>query len=116
VSKQQKTNLLNTLPLTTSTAPSKRQAQPIRARDGEVVVYKRQNSTHYQCRFKLADGTWHRQTTHQASIETAIAAACELYDRARFRQSTGLKHKAHRFAQVATEYVQVLLSRLSNDC
>lgn len=75
--------------------------QTIHLRDGEVVVYRRSRSLLYQCRFKLADGTWYRQTTGKASVEHAIARACDLYDEARYRQRLGLAHQTHSFAQIA---------------
>ncbi len=62
------------------------QPQVLYLRDGEVVLYRRTRSLLYQCRYKLADGTWYRQSTRKASVEHAIVAACELYDEARFRQ------------------------------
>lgn len=60
-----------------------------------VVQYSRSRSRSmlYQCRYKLADDTWHRQTTGKASIEhaaAAAAAACDLYDEARYRQRLGV--------------------------
>ena len=70
-------------------------------RDSEVVIYRRSRSLLYQCRYKLANGTWHRQTTGKASIEHAVTAACDLYDQARYRQRLGLAHQAHSFAQLA---------------
>ena len=70
-------------------------------RDGEVVLYRRKHSIIFQCRYKLADGTWHRRTTGKASLEQAVAAACTLYDEARFRQRQGLAHRAQNFAQIA---------------
>ncbi len=54
-------------------------------RDGEVVVYRRSASPLYQCRYKLADGKWHRVSTRKASVENAVSVACLLYDEARFR-------------------------------
>jgi integrase len=76
-------------------------AQVIHLRDGEVVLYRRSRSLLYQCRYKLADGTWYRQSTRKASIEHAIAVACDLYDEARYRQRLGLAHQTHTFAQIA---------------
>ena len=78
-------------------------AQPniIYLRDGEVVVYRRTRSLLYQCRYKLADGSWVRQTTGKASVEHAVARACDIYDEARYRQRLGLAHQAHSFAQIA---------------
>ena len=77
-------------------------------RDGEVVVYLRDDSPYYQCRYKLADGSWHRASTRKASIEFAVSVACELYDEARFRQRLGLAHKTHSIAQIAAETVAEL--------
>jgi integrase len=74
-------------------------------RDGEVVVYLRDDSPYYQCRYKLADGSWHRASTRKASIEFAVSVACELYDEARFRQRLGLAHRTHSIAQIAAETV-----------
>lgn len=77
-------------------------------RDGEVVVYLRDDSPYYQCRYKLADGTWHRASTRKASIEFAVSVACKLYDEARFRQRLGLAHRTHSIAQIAAETVAEL--------
>ena len=78
-------------------------AQPsiLYLRDGEVVLYRRSRSLLYQCRYRLADGTWHRVSTRKASVEHAVAVACDLYDEARYRQRLGLAHRAHTFAQIA---------------
>jgi integrase len=78
-------------------------AQPsiLYLRDGDVVLYRRSRSLLYQCRYRLADGTWHRVSTRRASVEHAIAVACDLYDEARYRQRLGLAHRAHTFAQIA---------------
>ena len=62
----------------------------IRLRDGELIVYRRSRSLLYQCRYKLADGTWVRQTTGKAALEHVIARACYIYDEARYRQRLGL--------------------------
>ena len=70
-------------------------------RDGELVLYRRSRSLLYQCRYKLADGTWTRQTTGKAALEHAIARACDIYDEARYRQRLGLAHQAHSVAQIA---------------
>ena len=77
-------------------------------RDGEVVVYLRDDSPYYQCRYKLADGSWQRASTRKASIEFAVSVACEMYDEARFRQKLGLAHRTHSIAQIAAETVAEL--------
>ena len=73
----------------------------IHLRDGELVLYKRPNNAVFQCRFKLADGKWHRASTHKLSLEHAISVACDLYDEARYRQRLGLAHTAQSFAHIA---------------
>lgn len=77
------------------------QPKTVYLRDGDLVLYRRSRSLLYQCRYKLNDGSWHRQTTGKASLEQAIARACDLYDESRYRQKLGLAHQAHSFAQVA---------------
>jgi integrase len=77
------------------------QPNSIRLRDGEVVVYRRTRSLIYQCRYKLADGTWHRRSTGKAALEHAIASACDMYDESRYRQKLGLAHRAHSFSHIA---------------
>lgn len=77
------------------------QPKSMRLRDGELVVYRRTRSLIYQCRYKLADGTWHRRSTGKASLEHAIASACDIYDESRYRQKLGLAHHAHSFAHIA---------------
>jgi integrase len=84
----------------------------IALRDGELVVYRRSRSLLYQCRFKLADGTWQRQTTGKAALEHAIARACDLYDEARYRQRLGLAHRTHLFAHIASQCVEELRQQI----
>ena len=71
------------------------QASPsvVLLRDGELVVYRRTRSLLDQCRFKLADSKWHKFSTRRASLENAMAAACDRYDEARYRQRLGLAHR-----------------------
>jgi integrase len=84
----------------------------IHLRDGEVVLFKRQHSHLWQCRYKLADGTWHRTSTRCASIEAAVAAATNLYDESRYRQRLGLAHRAQSFAHLAHSVVEDLRRQL----
>jgi integrase len=81
-------------------------------RDGEVVLFKRASSPLWQCRYKLADGTWQRVSTKKASIEAAVSIATDLYDQARYRQKLGLAHKAHTFAHIATTTLDELRKQL----
>ena len=75
--------------------------QTLYLRDGELAIYRRPRSLLYQCRFKLPDGRWLRQSTGKASVEQAVAAACDMYDEARYRLKLGLAHRTHSFAHIA---------------
>ena len=96
-------------PLTTLTYS---EPKLIHLRDGEVVLFKRPHSALWQCRYKLADGTWHRTSTHRASIEAAVAAATNLYDESRYRQRLGLAHRAQSFAHLAHSVIDDLRRQL----
>ena len=90
-----------TTPRSQLTALHAAQPQSIYLRDGELVVYRRSRSLLFQCRYKIADGTWVRQTTGKAALEHAISRACDIYDEARYRQRLGLAHRTHSVAQIA---------------
>lgn len=62
----------------------------IHLRDGEVVLFKRAGSPLWQCRYKLADGSWQRVPTKKAGIEAAVSVATNLYDEARYWAVPGL--------------------------
>jgi len=70
-------------------------------RYGALTVYRRSRSQRYQCRFRLASGAWHRQTTGASSIQAAIARACDIYDEARYRTRLGLAHRTYLFVHIA---------------
>lgn len=70
-------------------------------RDGEVVLYKRPESSRWQARFKLPDGKWHHISTKRASLDEAGRIAGGAYDEARFRLKTGQSPISRRFKDVA---------------
>lgn len=78
-----KSAFLKTTLRTPLTALHAAQPQSIYLRDGELVLYRRSRSLLYQCRYRLADGSWVRQTTGKAALEHAIARACDIYGEAR---------------------------------
>ena len=86
--------------------------QQLYLRDGEVVMFKRPRSAVWQCRFKQQNNTWVRLSTKKTSIENAIAAACLIYDEARFRQKLGLAIKAETFEQIAITTISELQKQL----
>lgn len=77
------------------------QPTSVQLRDGDVVVFRRADSPLWQFRYRIKNGSWHRQSTKKAALELAVEFACEAYDLARFRQRLGLAHNARSFAQIA---------------
>ena len=73
-----------------------------------MIVFRRADSPLWQFRYRIRNGTWHRQSTKKASLELAVEVACEAYDLARFRQRLGLAHTAHSFAQIAAATLEEL--------
>jgi len=82
------------------------------ARGGEVVLYKRGDSTRWQARFKLKDLKWHRVATKHHNIQYAAQVANEAYDRARFLFEEKIPISSKRFdvvARLASEEMQQLI-------
>lgn len=70
-------------------------------RDGEVVLYKRPESSRWQARYKLPDGKWHHLSTKRANLDEAKRIAGDAYDHARFRHKDGIAPVSRRFRDVA---------------
>jgi integrase len=85
-------------------------AQPtsVQLRDGDVIVFRRTDSPLWQFRYRIRNGTWHRQSTKRASLELAVTVACEAYDLARFRHRLGLAQNTRSFAQIAAVALEEL--------
>jgi integrase len=81
-------------------------------RDGEVVLYKRSSTPIYQCRYKLEGKGWIRVITHKASLENAVAVACDLYDEARYRHKLGLAHTTQNFTHIAQATLKELRQQI----
>ena len=77
-------------------------------RDGEVVLYLRPGSSVWQVRYKLLDRRWHCVTTRQRQLDGAKRVACEIYDRARFREDEGLPQRTKRFDVIGRECIKAL--------
>ena len=84
----------------------------IHLRDGDVVLYKRENSEKWQARYKLADRKWHRISTKEKNITYAINVATEAYDRARFLADEDVVITSKKFGVVATAVAKSLQDEL----
>ena len=83
------------------------------ARNGEVVLYKRGDSTRWQARFKLKDLKWRRLATKHTNIQYAAETACECYDRARFLFAANIPIASKRFDVIARVTVDELQGQVT---
>ncbi|WP_251370163.1 integrase [Polynucleobacter sp. MWH-CaK5] len=93
--------------------PLIKQPNVARLRDGELVLYKRSNSTVWQARFKLYDKRWHSISTKHHNFEFASRAACEIYDEARFRERMGVSYTRYKFDAIAKATIKELEAEIS---
>lgn len=93
--------------------PLIKQPNVARLRDGELVLYKRGNSTVWQARFKLYDKRWHSISTKHHNFEFASRAACEIYDEARFRERMGVSYTRYKFDAVAKATIKELEAEIA---
>lgn len=84
----------------------------IHLRDGDVVLYKRENSDKWQARYKLGDSKWHRISTKERNADYAGKVACEEYDRARFLADEDIVITSKKFGAVAKTVGENLQAQL----
>ena len=84
----------------------------IHLRDGDVVLYKRENSDKWQARYKLGDSKWHRISTKERNADYAGKVACEEYDRARFLADEDIVITSKKFGAVAKTVAESLQAQL----
>lgn len=84
----------------------------IHLRDGDVVLYKRENSDKWQARYKLSDNKWHRISTKERNVDFASKMACEAYDRARFLADEDIVITSKKFGVVAKAVADNLQAQL----
>lgn len=86
----------------------------VHLRDGEVVLYRRENSGKWQARYKLSDKRWHRISTKEKNIDYASKVATEAYDRARFLVEEDVVITSKKFSAVANAVVKQLQAELDD--
>jgi integrase len=68
--------------------------------DKELIVYRRERSTIWQCRYKV-DGVWQRSSTKERDLAKAKAKAKELLIEAEIRKRSNLPVVTRKFSNVA---------------
>ena len=82
------------------------------ARDGSVVLFRRDNRFIWYTRFKSPDGTWLRLSTKHTNLEYAINFACDKYDEARYAFRLGVPVQTKRFSYVADLAIEEMQKEL----
>ena len=77
--------------------------EPIKLLDGLLTLYKRTNSHQWQCRFKLASGTWHSASTGSDQIAEATTQAIAIYETVKVKIASDLAIKSKTFRQLALQ-------------
>jgi integrase len=83
--------------------PSTPKPESMAASDGQVTLYKRPASDRWQCRFKLATGSWHSASTHTVDLELARQQAGMIHAQAQSQVASGLSVTQVSFAHLARE-------------
>jgi len=79
------------------------QADAVTIHGGLVTLFKRSNSSQWQCRFKLQNERWHNASTFQADLDLAKQAAVAVYERTVAKVAQELSLKSKLFKQLAQE-------------
>ncbi len=79
----------------------------------ELVVYRRERSSIWQCRFKV-DGIWQRASTKERDLKKAKQKARELMIEAEIRKRSNLPVVTRRFRDVAKLAIQRMDDKLKN--
>lgn len=77
-----------------------------------LTLYKRSNSGRWQCRFKVKNSKWQRESTGEFEQDAATDKAFKLYYGAEERARSNLPTNTRRFKQVALHAVQRMQNEL----
>lgn len=81
--------------------------------DGELVLYKRERSSIWQCRYKVG-GVWQRASTKERNLKDAKEVAKELWITAEIRKRDNLPVVTRKFRDVAKLAIQRMEQRIAN--
>lgn len=77
----------------------------------ELVIYRRERSGIWQCRYKVA-GVWQRASTKQRKLELAKDRAKEIFFEAEIRNRSNLPVITRRFKDIA----KLAVERMEQEC
>jgi hypothetical protein len=80
----------------------------------QVVLYRRERSTVWQCRYKLADKKWRRTTTGEHELAAATKSALRIYYEGEVKRQNKLPIDSKRFDGIATAVVEQMQCELAD--
>jgi hypothetical protein len=81
--------------------------------ENELVVYRRERSSIWQCRYKV-DGVWQRASTKERKLKDAKEVAKAIKIRAEIRKHDNLPIITRKFRDVAKLAVQRMEQKIAN--
>lgn len=73
--------------------------------NGQLTLFRRPNSSNWQCRFKLANGQWHAASTNTEDVSLAQTQAIAIYEAVKVKVGSGLSAVTKTFKQVALDEI-----------
>ena len=86
-----------------SESPSSPKTHPLL--NGQLTLFRRPNSSNWQCRFKLANGQWHAASTNTDDVNLAQTQAIAIYETIKVKIGSGLSAVTKTFKQVALDEI-----------
>ena len=81
--------------------------------EGHVVLYKRERSSVWQCRYKLGDLRWRRTSTGAKDVKEAGKAALRIFYEGEVKRENKLPLDSRRFGSVADAVVNQMQDELA---
>ena len=103
---------MNNLSLLFSTAIT--DDEPIKLLDGLLTLYKRPNSHQWQCRFKLATGSWHSASTESDQLAEATTQAIAIYETVKVKLASDLAIKTQSLSGFFLKRIIVVKAYLNS--
>lgn len=82
--------------------------------EGRAVLYRRDRSSKWQCRYKLHDNRWRRKSTGQSDVGEAKRVATKIYYEGEYKQANKLPVDQRRFGSVADAVSKQLQASLDD--
>ncbi len=84
------------------------ESQSVSLLEGQLTLFKRANSDHWQVRFKLTNGSWHSASTYSDQIAEASTRAISIYETVKVKIANDLSVVKKRFKAITFDEIESL--------